>query len=135
MSLKENGKMALTPEPEKFLCEVILRTESLAMSVPQVSVFRRCGYLARFIKLKAMCRDMSVFMKSPETVTQALSLSSAAVQRNQLVRWLKYVRAVMHSLLNSWLMKYYAGLRNVQQKQSSVQRMVKNRQGGTWRRK
>ncbi|EFS2651475.1 hypothetical protein HX362_004381 [Salmonella enterica] len=78
--------MALTSEPEKFLCEVILRTESLEMSVQQVSVFRRCGYLAHFIKLMAMCRDMSVFMKSPETVTQALSLSIAAVQRNQLVR-------------------------------------------------
>ncbi|ECE0740262.1 hypothetical protein ADU00_13930 [Salmonella enterica subsp. enterica] len=96
MSLKENGKMALTPEPKKFLCEVILRTGSLAMSVQQVSESRR----------KLMCRDIPVFMTSP-TVTQALFLSSAAVQRNQLVRWLKYVRAVMHSLLNSWLMKYY----------------------------
>ncbi|HGG4729902.1 TPA: hypothetical protein ACJGTR_004145 [Salmonella enterica subsp. enterica serovar Hvittingfoss] len=89
--------MALTPEPEKFLCEVILRTGSLAMSVQQVSESLR----------KLMCRDIPVFMTSPETVTQALSLSSAAVQRNQLVRWLKSVRAVMHSLLNSWLMKYY----------------------------
>ncbi|HHR4204887.1 TPA: hypothetical protein ACS509_004811 [Salmonella enterica] len=115
------------PEPAEFLREVSHRTACLALSVQQMSVLSWLREPEHIRQLREMCRETVAFMvppeagasqawrrtrwveiaeSRPETVKVVLLLSGGTVLRNQLTRGELYAGAVLHSLLESWLMKY-----------------------------